>query len=221
MNKTRIFIFIIILLLVGVALVTIPILFNLQDFIYQQIVLPAAYLYWLWGLVYRSIPQVFIWALLLFFGLYFGFKYLGVSDKPDEELAAYYATQQKRERVGFWLLQVYRLGGDYDSGRFTELYYHLLIDALAFRERISPLQVEQQWESGQLTLPPEVEHLLKARRGIPQRRGRGLNFWLMGWIKKVTGLINRETSSQGTSSSTDHNLEVAVQYLEELCEAKT
>jgi hypothetical protein len=152
--------------------------------------------------------------------LRFAYKYLGISERLVEEPTAFEATQQKRERVGFWLLQVYRLHGVYDTARFAELYYRLLIDALAFRERINPYLVEQLWESGELELPPEVKYLVKARRGLPQRGGRRMVVWLRGWIKKVAGLITREPYAQGSSSSLDNDLEVAVKYLEELCEAK-
>jgi len=49
----------IILGIIGVSLV---LAFPLRDAVYQMIIVPAAYVFWILGLAYRAVPQVLWWA---------------------------------------------------------------------------------------------------------------------------------------------------------------
>ncbi|HNO84063.1 MAG TPA: hypothetical protein PKM54_05490, partial [Anaerolineales bacterium] len=49
------------LLMVGAVVVS----YLLKEVIYQTVFVPLAYLWWLFGLYYRAVPQLILWILLV------------------------------------------------------------------------------------------------------------------------------------------------------------
>ncbi len=49
----------------GVVVITLILAFPLQDVIRKTVVVPLAYLWWVLGVLYHSIPQVVVWILLI------------------------------------------------------------------------------------------------------------------------------------------------------------
>lgn len=50
------------LIILGIVGVSLLLAFPLRDAVYQMIIVPAAYGFWVLGLAYRSVPQVLWWA---------------------------------------------------------------------------------------------------------------------------------------------------------------
>ncbi len=59
MKRSRLLVF------AGVALISLVLAYALRDVIYQLVVVPLAYTLWLADLVYRAIPQLVKWVVLL------------------------------------------------------------------------------------------------------------------------------------------------------------
>lgn len=68
MTSTRLFV------LLGALVLALVLAFALQDVIHDTVILPLAYLWWVLGLYYHTLPQIALWAclvllvLLMFFG---------------------------------------------------------------------------------------------------------------------------------------------------------
>ncbi len=52
-------------LVLGIAGTSLVLAFVLRDAIYQMVVVPVSYVLWIAGVYYSSIPQTFLWAVLL------------------------------------------------------------------------------------------------------------------------------------------------------------
>lgn len=50
------------LIILGIVGVSLLLAFPLRDAVYQMIIVPVAYVFWMLGLAYRSVPQVLWWA---------------------------------------------------------------------------------------------------------------------------------------------------------------
>ena len=51
-----------VLIILGIVVVSLVLAFPLRDAVYQMIIVPAAYVFWMLGLAYRAVPQVLWWA---------------------------------------------------------------------------------------------------------------------------------------------------------------
>lgn len=54
-------------LLGGILIASITLAFVLRDVIYQLIIVPLAYVFWLAGVYYSAVPQLLIWGVLILF----------------------------------------------------------------------------------------------------------------------------------------------------------
>ena len=62
--------------LVGALVLSAVLAFVLRKFIYEMVIIPLAYLWWVIGLYYRLVPQVFVWIVLIFVILFTGVRAL-------------------------------------------------------------------------------------------------------------------------------------------------
>jgi hypothetical protein len=56
--------------MIGIGVITLLLAFPLRDAVFRTIIIPLAYVFWVLGLVYRSVHQVIWWTVALLFVLF-------------------------------------------------------------------------------------------------------------------------------------------------------
>lgn len=223
MNSSRLrYIWIFLAAVAGLALLVL-LTWWLRGFVSQVLAMPLAYLLYVVKLLYRSTPQVIFWLFVVGLVLTVALKSLGSADKQfprTREVDTYYP---RRERVGFWLSQVYMA---YDGktwrrnnsfARFVDYFVRLVVDTLSFRSQLTLRQLEQQIEQGEAQLPTAIIHFLAARRQMGSMISSGgwqrLAFFFRKIIKRKV-LEKESDPSEAIFPTFEQDLESALQYLE-------
>jgi hypothetical protein len=125
----------------------------------EAIILPLFYMFWVLGLLYRSIPQVILWGFFLTAILFIAWRSLSSKDQVIEKPAPVVADRPGR--VATWERWLDRANqGYYSRWRLARHLADLTIDIIAHREKLSPGAARQYLESGQLEAPPEIRDFL-------------------------------------------------------------
>jgi hypothetical protein len=199
------------LLLALMALGMLLLVLSARGLIRQMIIIPALYLLWLADLLIQSTPQWLFWAVLVLTALPILLKSLGTGERREARPRALAGGQPRRERVAFWAIQL-RLAqrGAYSSARFVEALKRLTLEVLAYREQVSPLQAQQQLETGELDVPREiVTYLERGARWTPERAG-----WRARLAARLAALFSP------ARPASDLELENVVRFLEDCLEIK-
>jgi hypothetical protein len=196
----------------------------LWDFVNQAVAVPLSYIIWLGGMVYRGTPQFIFWFFILGVIVTLALKGLSSNNQSSlrtRELDLYYP---KRERVGFWHLQIYLARSGYSwqnnssVSRFAEHFSKLALDTLAIQRQQSLRQVEQQIDQGEIELPAVVNNLMVARR-----RQNWINntSWIQRLVNRIKNLYQSAWSGQKVADqSFGQDLEIAVKFLEDQLEVE-
>ena len=216
MNLRRLVVFLVfIFILIGVLLVI------QGDYIRQSIAVPLSYALWIGVLILRAVPQVVFWVLLVLIGV----RIAGDSlfSNPDQP---HYTPQEvdypKRDRVDFWLSQIYRPNGVYAVIRFGEFFRRLILEVLAHQYRMLPAQIETLLRKKSLDVPPALyayvtEDNLRETTGIPN------------WFQRIKALFLSSTDlrfpkgdqyDDTPNRAPDGSLESIIQFLEGQLEKK-
>ncbi|MCL4505524.1 MAG: hypothetical protein M1434_02710 [Chloroflexi bacterium] len=222
MNKpapTRQRIFIILAIAALVVLATGVVALGLRDFVSQVIVQPVAYILWLAGLIFRSIPQSMFWGLVVAVAILAAWRSLGLAraalfarrrppgptipDQPDrsilaamfDDLARMRDSAFAREKVAF------ELRG-------------LLVKLLAYREREPAAQIERRIRDGQLVTPPEVRTLLADWQHWLS--GPPANPWARRWQRILVRLGLGRPDPRGPLVSCEERLDAVIAYMEQI-----
>lgn len=212
------------LLIVGLGLLPLFLLsLLLRDFARQAIAEPMARLFWLAGILYRSTPQVICWGMLLFTAFMLAVKSLRLPRSSVRQPAESAEPEfSRRERVSFWILQIYLSRWGYSRLRFADQFSRLILDVLAFREQLPSIEVEKQLENRQIELPSSAWIFLQARRAPFQagaaRLWRRLDMALHRLAQFASGGDGTENARSPRAFPVDPDLEDAVKYLEEQME---
>ena len=189
--------------LIGLLLV-IVLMLALRGFVRDVLALPIAHLLWFAELAFKSIPQSICWSALLIIVVVVALKSLGrlrgvSSPRPKP-------PSPRLGRVAMWTERIeLSLTGKYSRHRLGYYLGKLIIDVLAYDERLDSREIGRRVEQGELVLPPDVETYLMARLqpGLATHPG----FWAQ--LKTLVGLEHR------VSVPLTHELERVVQFLED------
>lgn len=149
------------LLLAGLALLPVIVMaLVIDDFVREVIVIPLLYLFWIARLLFKSIPQLVLWAGFVIVALLTAGKSLS-KRKP---LLKRRVTETKQYgRVEGWLSLIDRRDqGDYSKWRLAHRLGGLTLETFAYHEGRSLKQVRRQLESGTLDIPPQLRAFLHA-----------------------------------------------------------
>jgi energy-coupling factor transporter transmembrane protein EcfT len=208
-----------VLLLVIALLLMIALMLALRGFVRQVVVIPLSYVLWFGGLLLRSIPQALLWVWLLLIVLLLATKSLRSDRKPTAEMREE-PGYPSRERVTFWLIQVYQAQGDYFRTRLADSLRQLTLGMLAHQEGLTRWQVEQRLESEELDLPPEIRTFLRAKREPNVSTLAGLLTRLQNRLRNAANVLSTRGRSPGRVSSSDRDLESVVRFLEDRLDIK-
>ncbi len=194
--------------LIGLIVLTLA----LQNFVRDAIAVPISYFLWILGILYRSTPQIFFWVIVLIIIVALAFKGMsGVQSVPKQDYNSE-LNYPKRERVSFWLLQLALARSGYSWVRLADFLGKLALDALAFHYQQPLRQVEHQIETGVLEIPAEMKKFIKARQQFEQSQ-------TTSWFHNLASRIKERLMPQsGFNRFLEHDLEVAINYLEKQLE---
>lgn len=151
------------LLIAALLLLPIAILTLLFKEIARTVVVqPVMYLFWLAGVLWRSIPQAILWAILVVVALRVAVGSLVARRRRREELR--YAEERERwGRARIWTRWVELAGQDgYYQRRLSRHLAELTLDALAQREHLPPEAVGEELVAGRLEVPTAIRTFLRA-----------------------------------------------------------
>jgi hypothetical protein len=207
-----------ILLVVVVILLplTIALMFLFKDIVRVGVVIPLSYAAWLAGYLIRSTPQLLYWIVFIFFGFILAVQSLSGVAKNEPGHGEGRVRYSRRERVSFWLTQLYYSRQGYLRTRFTEFFGRLVTEVLAFREQVSTLEVEKLLRDGEMNAPPEIISYFKDRQiSFPERERRGL----IRLIRKFVGLQGDDNPGS-RKPDPQQQIEAAIRFLEDQLEVK-
>jgi hypothetical protein len=170
------------LLVMALLLVPLAILTLLFKEIARTIIVqPVMYLLWLVGLLWRSIPQVILWIILVVVVLRVAVgSLLARRRRRDERLRAAGPEHWGRSRIWTRWVELAEQGGYYQR-RLSRYLTDLTLDALAQREYLSRDLVEEELAAGRLDVPASIRAFLLAVLNEPPP---GRLTWLKRFLRK-------------------------------------
>jgi hypothetical protein len=219
MNLRRIVFILTAIIMIGMLLLLIQ-----GDFIRQSIAVPLSYAFWIGILILRAVPQVVFWVLLILIGL----RIAGDSLFSNPRVLQYQklpVEYSKRDRVDFWLAQIYRPNGIYAVIRFGEFFKRLILEVLAHQYRMGPSQVETLLRNKTLEVPPELYAYVTKEEfhespGFPNLLSRLKQFILEPGSPRAQELTGRKDRASLTPPAPGGALESIIQFMEGQLEIK-
>jgi Ca2+/Na+ antiporter len=167
-------------------ILSIVLLFWARDVVREMIVLPLSYIFFVIGVLIDYTPQIFFWIVVLLLGARIAYLSVSRKRKRSEEEIRFFRPVEERPvtsgRVMYWANKVHLLRsgrGVYYTRTFHEALSKTLFQLLAYRYRISPVQVEEGLKDGSLDIPPEIrEYALERMRDDVNVKERSWDtFW--------------------------------------------
>jgi hypothetical protein len=191
------------LLLVGlVLLLAIPLALILKDVVREVILIPLWRVLWLASLVLHAIPQVFFWGALLMIILSLATKSLARQEKPVKKTRD--VEPGYPGRVMIWAQRVHLMErGEYSRWYMAQRLRRLVLEVLAYHERLDIEQVRQRLKTGELDASPDVQACLQAELTSMSR--------LRGWFSRLWHRLRPSTRT----APPDFDLDRVVQFLED------
>ena len=203
-----------VLLLAPSVLLVAALTLVLRDWVRDAIVTPVLFILWLGGLLIKSTPQWVFWGVFLVLALLILANSLGTGKRLDQNVDRAEPERPRRERVLFWAKQIrWRARRDFSPVGSAEPLRRLVLEVVAFQERLSLTEVEQRLESGELNVPLAIRAYLQYRPAPVPLSSMG--FWEMlrhRWLNWISGLTHTRSFAQ--SSPFDGELESVIQFLE-------
>lgn len=208
----------IIALFIALVLILVAIFsFGFREFVREFIVIPIAYMIWWIGLLVKSTPQVLFWAVILFLAAFITLRSLKPGPQPESPVSEEGYGSVRRERVSFWMIQLYHGSKKYYLGRFMGFLYRLILDVLAFEGRATFSVIEKRLEQGEVEVPEEVKAFIVAGRMPESPRYPG-SFRRFIWRFLHPPKQEAEESSLVQITSSEENLEKVLTFLEDQLE---
>jgi hypothetical protein len=167
-----------------------------RDIIREAIVLPLSYLIYAAGIMIDTTPQICFWLGLIVLCAYIAYRSLArkrrkatdfVAPPPMTEAALYETPRPGLQsgRMEFWAHKValMRRGASaYYQSSFDTALGRLLLEVLAYRNKLHSAEVEPRLRSGTLSVPEDVRDfvLVHLRSGSVEQQS--LLEWVKNWI---------------------------------------
>jgi len=196
------------LILLITLILTFLLALAIGDFAREAIAVPIFYVMWLGSLVLRAIPQSIFWALFITAALFVAAKSMIKYTRSKPKLDEGEPIDLRRVHVLTRWVE-YATQGRYFKRRLARHVGDLIVDTLAYRERLTRERVRRLLRAGELDLPLDVQEYIQI--GLTSAPSRPV-----GLIARLTQLLR----SNERSSELDQNLERTVQFLERQLEVE-
>ena len=213
---------ILVLLLVPSVLLVAALTLVLRDWVRDVILTPILFLLWLGGLLINSTPQWIFWGVFLVLALLILANSFGTEKGPNQNVDRAEPGHPRRERVLFWAKQI-RWKARRDSSPLGngEPLRKLVLEVIAFQERLSLTEVEQRLESGELDVPPTIRTCLQPK--LTPEPSSSASLWerlqhrWADFFRRAQVLVSglTELRSYTQPSPFDSELESVAQFLED------
>jgi len=211
-----------VLLLAPSVLLVAALTLVLRGWVRDVILTPILFLLWLGGLLIRSTPQWIFWGVFLVLALLILANSLGTGKRPDQNVDRAEPGHPQRERVLFWAKQIrWKARRDFSLLGNGEPLKRLILEVIAFQERLSLTEVEQRLESGELDVPPTIrmclQHKPTPEPSSPVSIWERLQHRWADFGRRAHVLISSLTESRSYTqpSPFDSELESVAQFLED------
>jgi hypothetical protein len=183
-----------------------PLMFLLEDFVRDAIILPLGYYAWYFGVIFDALPQSLLIGVLVALLAYLAAGSLrrqrSAPDKPRTH------QRQLPGNVRIWTDRIDLVSqGTYSRARFEHQFGQLLLRLISHEERLSLRETMQRIQAGEIEIAPELKpYVLRAlSTGPATRRG------LLGWLK---ALLTRKPSKEATLRTVALEIEPALRWVE-------
>lgn len=148
-----------------VALLTIPLALALRDFARDVFVVELLRVLWAGRILFESLPQWPMWALLLVVLAMIAAGSLGRVTKPVRKKREPQPAHQGQVQVlARWIRRTSQ--GTYFRWRLALYVGKLAWDVMAHQAHTTPQELKQHQAAGRLDLPPAVEEYLRSTQAI-------------------------------------------------------
>ena len=164
-----------ILIAILIFAVLVAVLVTFRDAVREKVLIPVAYLFWVAGLVFRSIHQNIFWVALVLLSMVLLLLGLRRKRSPLEASKSAERNRQRGQRVTHWAGQVRRLEDEslWDAISLREIRW-LILTVVASQTHLSPPELEQAVRAGTFELPPETRSYFSDAERSEVRNGGAL-----------------------------------------------
>ncbi len=151
-----------ILIFAAVLLVlAIPLMFLLEDFVRDAILLPIAYMTWLLGIILAALPQRYFLAGIVALGVYIAVRSLRRNHKDQRAGGPH--TFYARGNLTLWADRLSLMArGAYSKQRFRYHLGRLALNVLAHEYRISSIELAKRIRNGQFEVPEDIQPYIQS-----------------------------------------------------------
>jgi len=126
----------------------------------DALVMPLLLLAWVAQVLYQSIHQALLWAVLVLIAVVLVATSFPWSSAPLPSINPQAAARGRVANWSNWIAAAKR--DDYSRWRLAQRLSQLAIDTLAFREQCSPQEITRRLNNGSLDIPPQLRAYLYA-----------------------------------------------------------
>jgi hypothetical protein len=193
-----------------VVMLTVALMLLLKDVVYQVVVVPVFYAYWLAGLAIASLHQGVLWVVLVLAVAILLLRGLRPHQQQRPASARHHprpgATSQGR--VAFWEAHVARVAAQGYSGETSRHELRkLMLSVLAYQRHTTPAQIEAYLQGEGLQVPPEMAPYLEIHP--PEIAQASSSSRFKRWLSALLGV-----HTDPTDVPHRQNLERAIQFVE-------
>lgn len=145
----------ILVILVGVVLLAIPLMFLMENFVRDAIVTPLAYLAWLFGLLIDALPESYLLGLAIAVIVVIAVRSL-LRDTPPPSFRNIKPISAEGKATT-WLHRLQMVTkGSYSRQRLEHHIGQLLLQIIAYENRVSTREAGRMVEANEVDLSPEL-----------------------------------------------------------------
>ncbi len=196
-----------ILIMAGIlASLALPLMFLLEDFVRDAIIVPLGYYAWFFGVILDALPQSWIVTAVLIFLVHRAIKSLGRKRAPVRKSSS--GERQLSGNVQSWTERINLVSqGTYSRERFQHQFGQVLMRWVSHEERLSVRETVRLIQTQELNVEPEMLPYLQRVVGDRSTVKYGFIHWLRA-------LLTRKPKREETLKKVAREIEPALHSLE-------
>ncbi|MCS6847246.1 MAG: hypothetical protein RMN52_05970 [Anaerolineae bacterium] len=204
------------LLMAALVLISVGVLtFALRDAVREAVVIPLAYAVWLTDLLLRSLPQGLFLAVLLIISAVVLLRGLLQAGARAGEMPFRPVGGGARSRLGFWMRQLSNLDhSQFAREQTAQEMRSLMLKTLAHTHQLDQNKVMARVRSGALSVPPEIEALLRNWQGWMQVEQPGGAHTLAALWQRLRDVFPPARRTTDQAARLNDKLDAAIDYVE-------